>query len=154
MAIGPDNNLYVGIGNGQDLIQRFNGQTGAFIGRFITGVVPSALAFGPDGNLYVENFSSIAGGPGYVSRYNPVTGAFIDNFIAPGGGGLQTAEGMAFGREGNLYLADRVDNEVLRYNGLTGTFQGVFARTLGDNGPIGLDLWTRWESVCPRKPEF
>jgi streptogramin lyase len=137
MAIGLDNNLYIGLGNGRDIIQRFNGQTGAFIDTFIKAVSPSGLAFGPDGNLYVENFFPVTGGPS-VRRYNPVTGAFIDNFVAPGSGGLQTPEGMAFGRDGNLYLADRYDNEVLRYNGLTGAFQGVFARTLGNNGPISL----------------
>ncbi len=77
---GPDGNFYVS-NFSQDVVARFNGQTGAFMGNLIApgGVVdPRGIAFGPDGNLYV-----CAGAFGNISvqRYNGTTGAFIDTFI-------------------------------------------------------------------------
>ena len=56
-------------------------------------------------------------------RYNPTTGAFIDEFAAGGGG---FAAGMAFGRDGHLYVADRDLGTVRRYHGTTGAFMGNF----------------------------
>jgi streptogramin lyase len=119
-------------------VDRFDGHTGTSIDTFASGGVLSTaheLAFGPDGNLYVANFGSVA--QSFVIRYNGTTGAFMDVFVPMGSGGLRGAEGLAFGPDGNLYLTSRVTNQVLRYNGSTGAFLDVFA-TGGDNGPIDL----------------
>ena len=43
---------------------------------------PSAMAFGPDGNLYISG--GTFGGNLGVRRYNPTTGAFIDFFANTG----------------------------------------------------------------------
>ena len=43
---------------------------------------PSAMAFGPDGNLYISG-GTLGGNLG-VRRYNPTTGAFIDLFANTG----------------------------------------------------------------------
>jgi DNA-binding beta-propeller fold protein YncE len=43
---------------------------------------PSAMAFGPDGNLYISG--GTFGGNLGVRRYNPATGAFIDFFANTG----------------------------------------------------------------------
>src|SRR5437660_7816539 len=62
---------------------------------------------------------------GDVLRYNQADGSFVGNFASLG----QNADllGMAFGPDGNLYVADGTENEVLRYNGRTGAYMGVFA---------------------------
>src|SRR5208283_4701468 len=38
-------------------------------------------------------------------------------------------QGLTFGPDGNLYVADNVANSILRYNGTTGTSMGTFAST-------------------------
>jgi hypothetical protein len=78
LTIGPDGNLYAA-STSQDVVARFNGQTGAFLGILASGLNdPVGIAFGNDGNLYV---SSGGGGSGAVRRYNGTTGAFMDVFI-------------------------------------------------------------------------
>jgi DNA-binding beta-propeller fold protein YncE len=143
MTIGPDGNLYVGVNNFGppfgSFIRRFDPQTGALIDTFASGGNldgPTHLVFGPDGNLYVASFGGTA--PfSKVIRYNGTTGAFIDDFVPVGSGGLNGIEGLVFGPVGNLYVTSRVNNEILRYDGSTGTFLGVFA-TGGQNGPVDL----------------
>ena len=54
---------------------------------------PSAMAFGPDGNLYISG--GTFGGNLGVRRYNPTTGAFID-FFANTGSDLYVPIGIAF----------------------------------------------------------
>ena len=49
------------------------------------------MAFGPDGNLYVADYTDAA-----VIRYNGSTGAFIDIYVAAGSGGLTTPFPMNF----------------------------------------------------------
>ena len=63
---------------------------------------PSAMAFGPDGNLYISG--GTFGGNLGVRRYNPTTGAFID-FFANTGSDLYSPIGIAFGPDNNLYVA-------------------------------------------------
>ena len=83
LTFGPDNNLYAcrWIAN---LVERYDGTTGAFIDDFVTagsGGLQTAdyLNFGPDGNLYVAGQ-----GNGAILRYNGLTGAFIDVFTSGG----------------------------------------------------------------------
>jgi streptogramin lyase len=131
VVFGPDGNLYVADGNGPGQVLRFSGTTGAFLDTFVhpgSGGLshPSAMLFGPDGNLYV-----IATDQSEVLRYNGQTGAFMDTFITPGSGGLTIPVSMAFGPDGNLYVAnthlnDTTPGGVLRYNGRTGAFTGMF----------------------------
>ena len=63
---------------------------------------PSAMAFGPDGNLYISG--GTFGGNLGVRRYNPTTGAFI-NFFANTGSDLYVPIGITFGPDNNLYVA-------------------------------------------------
>src|SRR6185436_467470 len=60
IAFGPDGNLYVGNGD-EGRVLKFDGQSGDFLGSFVTPSTPGGLAgcrailFGPDGNLYVDS---------------------------------------------------------------------------------------------------
>ncbi|MFQ5502716.1 MAG: hypothetical protein ACE5EQ_10515, partial [Phycisphaerae bacterium] len=64
-------------------------------------------------------------------------GAFIDTFVN-GGGGLDSAIGLAFGPDGNLYVSNASTDEVLRYDGQTGVFIDVFASGGSLDSPSGL----------------
>src|SRR5581483_9513300 len=152
VVFGPDQNLYL-TGFNAGTVDRFNGDTGNIIGRFITGgslAGPEGLTFGPDGNLYVVDRVQSA-----VLRYDGATGAFMDLFvkprsggltgaaaitfgpdgktgafkdvfISPGSGGLENPFFLLFGPDGNLYISAVTKNSVLRYNGKTGAFIDAF----------------------------
>ena len=99
-------------------ILRYDGNTGAFIGRFINIDRPISMTYGPDGNLYVGSLSSSS-----INRYNGTTGAFLNTFVSSGSGGLVMPWDMTFGPDGNLYVASEgTTSGVLRYNGTTGAF--------------------------------
>ncbi len=84
---------------------------------------PSAMAFGPDGNLYISG--GTFGGNLGVRRYNPTTGAFID-FFANTGSDLYVPIGLAFGPDNNLYVATQNASNVMRFNYPSGTFMDFF----------------------------
>jgi hypothetical protein len=135
MAWGPDGNLYIGSLN--NLVMRFDGTTGAFLGTFIDTVVTPAqegLRF-RDGKLYVLSRDTAQ-----VQRFDAATGTFLDVFIPPGSGGLNGAGGMTVGPDGNWYISSANTNQVLRYSGATGAFLGAFvaAGSGGLSGPRAL----------------
>jgi streptogramin lyase len=148
ITLGPDGNLYVSTSpsslNAAGGVLRFNGSTGAFLGTFVPAgggglTLGEGLTFGPDGNLYVASFVTGDGTqPGAILRYNGQTGAFIGAFVAPGSGGLLTAQQCVFGPDGNLYVADNDRGQVLRYNGKTGAFMDAFV-PVGSGGLINAD---------------
>jgi hypothetical protein len=138
MTFGPDENLYVGsplTGN----VLKYHGVTGKFIKEFIPAgsgglVVPLTLVF-HGGKVYVGDPGSNA-----IRRYDARTGAPLDlnAFVPPGSGGLTgfSPQLFAFGPGNDLYVASVETNEVLRYDGVTGTFEGAFVKA-GPDGVIG-----------------
>lgn len=76
-------------------------------------------------------------GQGSVLRFDENTGAPLSPFVSPNSGGLQAPTAVAFGRDGNLYVCDGLGNQILRYNGQTGAFLDVFAKT-NLNTPYGI----------------
>ncbi|HOW73846.1 MAG TPA: PEP-CTERM sorting domain-containing protein [Phycisphaerae bacterium] len=62
-----------------------------------------------------------------VLRYDGTTGAYLGTLVSAGSGGLQRADGMTFGPDGNLYVGSydpnlAVADSVKRYNGQTGAY--------------------------------
>lgn len=128
LTIGPDGNLYLSFfsnGAGADAVWLYSFATGQMTNFTGTTTMPGMTVFGADGNFYVANNNT--DGVGFVSRYKGATGQFIDIFVQPGSGGLTDAYGITFGPDGNLYVGSSGKSQVLRYNGQTGDFMGVFA---------------------------
>lgn len=144
--IGPlillfrDGYLYVG-DTMAGAIRRYDASTGAFVDNFLPdnsqgmGAIPGDeqfFAFGPDNNLYV-----VAGNSKEIFRYNGQTGAFLDVF-APTDSEMNTLSGLAFDKDGRLYLGDYGSGEVRRYDIATGTYE-VFIPAGGPlSGPVGI----------------
>ena len=133
MVFGPDNNLYVGSLNTNQVL-RYDGTTGAFLSPFVTagsgglnGPAVDGLIFRPDGRLYVASRNSDS-----VLRYDATTGAYTDTFVATGSGGLLQPKGMIFAPDGSLLVSSGT-NQVLRYDGTTGAFLSAFV-TAGSGG--------------------
>jgi hypothetical protein len=70
-----------------------------------------------------------------VSSFSQYTGAPKLAFT----GGLASSEGMTFGPDGNLYVADGVSKSVLRFNPSTGALIGTFVSPIsGIAFPFGI----------------
>lgn len=115
---------------------RLHNNSGSFVqnltGTSLSG--PQAIAYGPDGKLYVadENHSS-------VHRYNPATMSYVDTFVTSGLGGLNGPTGLTFDNAGNLLVASFNTNSVLKYKVGTGQFLGTLVTT-GLGGLSGPDV--------------
>src|ERR1700722_8075110 len=77
-----------------------------------------------------------AGGPlsNTVASFSQYTGAPKLTFT----GGLVYSEGMAFGPDGNLYVADQSNGSVLRFNPSTGALIGTFVAPVSGSVPFGI----------------
>ncbi|MBO3459401.1 NHL repeat-containing protein [Aetokthonos hydrillicola Thurmond2011] len=158
LAIGPDGNLYVASYLGGSIL-RYNGKNGKFIDTFVpagSGVPgtpglqrPTALTFGPNGNLYVSNYLSESPNEPEVSvspndnvlEFDGKTGAFIQAFLPPID--QSPSEGplaLTFGPDGYLYVTASKLNSVLRYNPTNGAFIDSFipSGSAGLANPTGL----------------
>jgi hypothetical protein len=118
ITLGNDGDLYL-LTHTTGSVLRYDGQTGAFLGTFISsGQIGHAhdLAFGPAGDLYVMG----AGGP--LLRYDGVTG------LPKGGAGraagdatlvpvsLANGDGFAFANDGQIFFADWGGGVIRRYD--------------------------------------
>jgi hypothetical protein len=97
--------------------------------KFVIGIgvnaIPAGVAFGPDGKLYVA--STVAGSPqlgGTVQRYDPATGKLL-NTVIQYSSTLVAPQGMVFGPDGNLYVADT--SVIRQYDASNGALLGSTA---------------------------
>jgi DNA-binding beta-propeller fold protein YncE len=153
VVIGPrDHDVYVSTGHFQGsgqikAVLHYDGATGAFLDEFVQRgqmYTPHAVIFGPDGNLYVGVQDQ--SGQGRIARFDGTTGAYLNDFVPPGSGGLGHPVVQVFGPSGrnpsglDLYVSDERTGSILRYDGTTGAFLGVFVPhgSGGLGSPTGL----------------
>ena len=83
-------------------------------------VDPWAITISPSGFLFLAN-----GSAGNILRLRPESGQ-AHEFVASGPGGLSFARDLAFGPDGHLYVLDRDQAAVVRYDGENGDFIDFF----------------------------
>jgi sugar lactone lactonase YvrE len=91
---------------------------------------PYGIAVGPDGNVYVSDWTQ-----NIIFRYDGSTGAPLPApgqtgavFVNSGSGGLNNARGIAFGSDGNLYVCSPwsgSQGQILEYQGPAGLSPGA-----------------------------
>lgn len=113
-----------------DNVGAFDFDTTSVNGSLIAQIGATGVAAGPHGNVYVGTDSSAPGfgdGPGVV-EFNGTTGAMVGaGAFVPYTGNADSVinpQGMRFGPNGNLYIADVTNSEVHIYSS-TGTSLGT-----------------------------
>lgn len=137
MTFGPDGALYVS-SQLNDSILRFNAATGTFIDVFVP--TASGGLDGPSGIQFFGGDLFVAGRHSNAAyRYDGSTGAYE---ITIGTGALNTAYGLDFGPDGNLYVASGASSQVVKFNPSTGANLGAFvaAGSGGLSAPIGVEF--------------
>jgi Calx-beta domain len=149
LVFGPDGALYAnGGGVSSDLIDRFDGSTGAPIGDGVfvaprSGGLSNSRQFVIDPlgvYLYVVNSNA-----GQVLRFQGPSasdpGAFVDTYITQGQSGLAFSIGLALDPAGNLYVGERDLNRITRF---APNSQATFTVTLNapSSSPVSVNYAT------------
>ncbi len=74
-----------------------------------------------------------------VRRYDLLSGAYLGDLVTSGAGGLNVPDGLAWGTDGNLYVSSSNSNQVLRFDGASGSPMGAFVAS-GLNKPGNLQF--------------
>jgi DNA-binding beta-propeller fold protein YncE len=120
-AAGVVGDLFV-TSDASNVVRAYNGTTGSFLGVHTASVLPAsgelAVHFGlTNGRMLVGHFG------GGVNEFDATTGAFIKTYN-PGGGWMWSA---IYRPNGNVYVADTGNDQVVEYDGVTGAFIRVLA---------------------------
>ena len=136
IAFGPTGDLFAASFERQ-VVYRIDGTTGE-IKAEISGpevVRPIGVAIGPNGDVFVSDNAASR-----VVRYDGRSGVYKGVFAF--GGGLIGPQYLAFGPDGDLYVAgyeiNSLNAQILRYDGVTGAFKDAFVPTGVLNRIIGL----------------
>jgi WD40 repeat protein len=115
------------------------GNNGALIdANFITLDSLTGIAFGPNGNLYAASENT-----GSIFQYNPNTGAqvgsgpfvFYEGFPpSPDPHDVIGPEGLHFGPDGNLYVADVTTSNIHVYSSIGASLGALTTPSLSDPG--------------------
>jgi hypothetical protein len=77
-----------------------------------------------------------------VKSFDANSGNFIVTFVSSGSGGLNGPRGILFDGNGNLLVSNQnvnltnIAGDILRYNGITGAFQGALVPDTDKNSPF------------------
>jgi sugar lactone lactonase YvrE len=98
------------------------GETGSELKFWLSGggEISNSVEFLVYGTMLVSDVANNA-----VHEFDTHHGAFKATLIKPKTGGLIAPEGVAFGKDGNVYVASGGTNQILKYNP-SGTFIGIF----------------------------
>jgi WD40 repeat protein len=138
IAFSPNGSRVLIVSSIENEIVEHDVVTGGLLRRFgsVCTFLPVDVVYGPDGLGYVA-----CQGDDGISRIDPNTGASLGPFVLGGTGGLFSPRSLAFGPDQELYVSS-ANGEVLKYDGATGSFLGVFVNTGGNGGgpvdPYGL----------------
>ena len=159
LAINPRTGRLLVASRADNAIYEYDPRTGAFIRTFVVAgdsglSSPQNLVFNSAGNLLVGSRPSLFASDAVngILEFDGTTGAFVRVFVdggtinplmAPDCAAapfcLRGATGMAFGPNGNLFVASGINNLVIEYDGLTGVFVGKFDSTKLVS-PVGLAI--------------
>lgn len=135
ITFGPDGNLYVGMSVGDVL--KFNGTTGASLGRFTqapSGVFGfGGMAFRGD-KFFVSYGGSGSGNNGKLYSYNATTGG--DSQLIYGSFSNNGPHSPVFDAAGNVYVPDYQTTKILKFTASTYTLSG----TITTVSPWALDF--------------
>jgi hypothetical protein len=129
VVFGPDGNFYVGH-LPFSVVLRFDGESGQFIDFFGDGrsdSYPAAQVLFHQGNLFVATNPTILRFDALTGAPRPAPGKTGARFATPRDQGVaRGTHALAFGPDGHLYLTSQWANEILKYDGTTGEFLGVY----------------------------
>src|SRR5262249_1256804 len=138
IAFDADGTLFVA-DESANQVYSYDGATGAFVAKILsTRTIGLATLGGGGPQLATLRKSPSSGGPIHllvepdgshlltgpssnnsVLRY-PLSTGKLETFVSAGSGGLSGPAGMAFASDGELFIASRKTNRVLRYDGSSG----------------------------------
>lgn len=105
--------------------------------------VPTALAQGPDGAIYVSALTNLSPGTAQVAKLDRTTGAVLRTWK-----GLSAADGVAVGPDGSVYASQLFANSVVRFapDGTRTDIPVPFPSGLAVDGP---NLYVSAYSISP-----
>jgi DNA-binding beta-propeller fold protein YncE len=115
-------------------VVELDAESGAVLRTFfgVCGFFPNDVTYGLGDDLFVSCLDGNS-----VVRIDGASGANLGAFVSPSSGGLIAPRGLRFGPGGDLFVSSGT-GEVLRYDGVSGGFVGVFVDA-GGNGSGPLD---------------
>ena len=142
MMFGPDGNLYIP-GWFSNRVHRYDGTTGASTGTFISSIGrPRTLVFREGtGTLLVTSWLN-----NRVEEFNAASGAFVSIFSSLGTNARPT--GMAYGPDGNIYVASDNLNQVWQLDAASGAILDVIVPG-GSGGLAGATYVSFWSPSLP-----
>jgi len=75
-----------------------------------------------------------------VHAFDAHHGHFVKTLVAPKSGGLLHPQGIAYGADGNVFVASSGTDQILRYQGGSGQYIGVFVQLQKGCHPKGIEF--------------